>query len=119
MLELALSIVIFVSLSGLMAAIEAAVLSVSRGEVEELVVRRAFGATALKAITLRITQALVVIVIFTNTINILGPISVGRKAIELYGNTAIGIITALLTFATIVFSEIIPKSVGTHYVAKH
>jgi len=118
MLELVLYMVSFIALSGLMALIEAAVLSVSRGEVEELVIQRAFGAVALKAITQRITQAVVVIVVFTNTINILGPILTGRKAIEIYGDTAIGFITAGLTLGTIVFSEIIPKSLGTHYAPR-
>ena len=118
MLEIILYMVVFVTFSGLMAMIEAAVLSVSRGEVEELVIRRAFGADTLKAMTQRITPALVVIVIFTNTINILGPILTGRKAIQLYGDAAIGVITAVLTLGTIVFSEIIPKSLGAHYAPR-
>lgn len=118
MFEIILYMVVFVALSGLMAMIEAAVLSVSRGEVEELVIRRAFGAGALKAITHRITPALVVIVIFTNTINVLGPILTGRKAIQVYGDAAIVVITILLTVGTTVFSEIVPKSLGTHYAPR-
>ena len=114
MVELLFYMLGFVGLSGLMALIEAAVLSVSHGEVEELVAAEPFGARALKAITHRITQAMVVIVVFTNTINILGPILAGRKAIQLHGDASIGVITAILTAATIVFSEIIPKSLGTH-----
>jgi len=118
MLELGLYMVTFVALSGLMALIEAAVLSVSHGEVEELVIRKAFGAVALKAITQRITQAVVVIVVLTNTVNILGPILTGHKAIQLYGDAAIGAVTAVLTLGTIVFSEFIPKSLGTHYAPR-
>ena len=98
-----------------MAAVEAAVLSVSRAEVEELVVKRAWGARALKAITHGITRPMVVIVVLTNTINILGPILTGKRAIELYGDVAIAGITVILTLGTIVFSEIIPKSLGSHY----
>ena len=115
MIELASYVVVFIALSGLMAMVEAAVLSVSRGEVEEMALGNAWGAAALRAITQRITRALVVLVLFTNTINILGPILAGKKAIDLYGDAVIGIITAILTFGTIVFSEIIPKSLGTHY----
>ena len=115
MLELALYIVAFITLSGLMAMVDAAVLSVSRAEVEEMVVRNLWGAIPLQAIAKRITRAVVVVVLFTNTINILGPILAGKKAIELYGDTVIGVITAILTFGTIVFSEIIPKSLGAHY----
>jgi CBS domain containing-hemolysin-like protein len=115
MLELALYIFAFIALSGLMAAVEAAVLSISRAEVEELRLQGAWGADALKAITDRITRAVAVLVIFTNTINVLGPILAGRKAMQLYDDFAIAIITVILTLGTIVFSEIIPKSLGTHY----
>jgi len=115
MVELALYISAFIVLSGLMAAIEAAVLSISQAEVEELRLRGAWGANALQRVTENITQALSVLVIFTNTINVLGPILAGRKAMQLYGDFAIAIVTAILTLGTIVFSEIIPKSLGTHY----
>ena len=79
MIELTVYIVTFIALSALMAVVEAAVLSISRGEVEELVIRKAWGAGALKAITQHITRAVVVIVVLTNTINILGPILAGEK----------------------------------------
>ncbi len=115
MLELTFYILVFLGLSGLMAAVEAAVLTVSRGEVEELLLQRAWGADALKIVTGRITQAVVVMVVFTNTINVLGPILAGRKAQQLFGDAALGAIVAVLTFGTIVFSEIIPKSLGSHY----
>jgi putative hemolysin len=115
MLELILYVVVFVALSGLVAMVEAAILSVSRAEVEELVQQGRRGAVALRTLVERLPRALVIIVLITNTINILGPILAGNKAIELYGNAVIGLITAILTLATIFFSEIIPKSLGTHH----
>ncbi len=115
MFELSLYVVGFVALSGLMALIEAAVLSVSSMEVDELVMQRAWGANALQAITRRLTRPVVVMVLFTNTINILGPILTGRKAVQLYGDQIIVLITAMLTLLTVVFSEIIPKSLGSHH----
>ena len=115
MLELALYIIAFIALSGIMSAVEAAVMNVSRGEVEELWTKRAWGAGALRSITAQITRPVVVLVIITNTINILGPILCGQKATDLYGDAALGVVVAVLTFGTIVFSEIIPKSLGSHY----
>ena len=115
MLELSLYIVTFFILSGLMAGIEAAVLSVSPGEIEEMRLRRAWGAVALTAITQQATRALVVIFIVSNSFNLLGPILAGLKAIQLYGDAVIAIITVILALGTIVFSEIIPKSLGAHY----
>lgn len=115
MIELAIYIAVFITLSGVMAMVDAAVLSVSYGEVEELVLHKAWGSSALKFVKDHINKAVVIVVILTNTINILGPILIGDRAADLGGNTAIGVVTAVLTFATIVFSEIIPKSLGAHY----
>lgn len=114
MIELISTAVLFVFLSGFFAMVEAAVLSISHAEVEELVVKNKSGARALRSVTRKLTRSVVVLVIFTNIVNILGPIMVGKMAIELYGNFAIGAVTAILTLATIVFSEIIPKSIGAH-----
>lgn len=115
MLILTVYILVFLALSGLLALVDAAVLSVTHAETEELVVQQKFGAVALKSVKRHITRGVVVIVLVTNTINVLGPILVGQKAVELYSSTIIGVITAVLTFGTIIFSEIIPKSLGAHY----
>ncbi len=115
MAELLLLFVLFILASGVLAMVDSAMLSISRVEVEEMVVRQKVGATALRSLVLRLQRAVIVVVIFTNIVNILGPILIGERAIDLYGHEAIGIITAILTFATIIFSEVIPKSLGAHY----
>ncbi|EAQ81853.1 hemolysin family protein [Blastopirellula marina] len=115
MFILILYIVGFILLSGVAALVDAAILSVSRSEVEEMVMKKLPGAIPLQAVKNRVTRAVVVVVILTNTINVLGPVLAGSKAVELYGDTVIGIVTAILTFGTIIFSEIIPKSLATHY----
>ncbi|MFG0331928.1 MAG: hemolysin family protein [Maioricimonas sp. JB049] len=115
MLLLSIYVLMFLFLSGLLALVDAAVLSVTRAETEELVLQEKTGAVWLQTVKKQMTRAVVVIVIITNTINVLGPILVGQKAVEIYGSTVIGVITAVLTLGTIIFSEIIPKSLGAHY----
>jgi putative hemolysin len=115
MLLLSVYILVFLSLSGLLALLDAAVLSVTLAETEEMILHHKPGALWLRTVKQNITQAVVVIVMVTNTINILGPILIGQKAVAVYGSAVIGVITAVLTFGTIIFSEIIPKSLGTHY----
>ena len=115
MTELLLIALGFVALSGLLAMVDAAILSISRAEVEEMYAQKRIGAGALRSIHRRLPRAVVVIVIATNTVNVLGPILVGQRAIELFGSYIIGIVTAALTLGTIIFSEIIPKSMGAHY----
>ncbi|MDG2221999.1 MAG: CNNM domain-containing protein [Rubripirellula sp.] len=115
MLSLLLLIVIFLAFSGLMAAVDAAILSVSRPEIEVLVKKGKWGARRLSRIKHEIAKSVVVIVILTNTINVLGPILVSQKAYDLYGAQSVVAITIVLTLGTIIFSEIIPKALGAHY----
>ncbi len=115
MIELAIIIVGFIAVSGCFAMIDAAVLNVSPAEVEEMITKKKWGAKELKSLLRHTTRAIIVIVIFTNVTNVLGPILAGTKAVQLYGDEVIGYVTAVLTFSTIIFSEIIPKSMGAHY----
>ncbi len=51
-----------------------------------------------------------------NTIaNTLGAAAVGRQATMLFGSTWFGIISALTTLLVLIFSEIVPKTIGTSY----
>ncbi len=115
MLELFLYGIGFVLLSGVVSMVDAALLSVNFAEIEEMTGKKLPGAVALRTLSMRLTRAVVIIVIITNTINVLGPILVGQKAIDIFGSPIIGVVTAVLAFSTIVFSEIIPKALGTHY----
>ncbi|QDS91762.1 Magnesium and cobalt efflux protein CorC [Roseimaritima multifibrata] len=115
MLTLILMIVIFFALSGLMAAIDAAMLSVTGPEVEELIHQQCYGAKRLREVKHRIRDAVVVIVIATNTINVLGPVIVSHQAFELFSSRGVVVVTIVLTLGTIVFSEILPKAIGNHF----
>ncbi|WP_161604628.1 CNNM domain-containing protein [Roseiconus nitratireducens] len=118
MLLLLLLIIAFLALSGLMAAVDAAVLSVTRPEIDVLVRDGRWGARRLSRVKREIVKSVVVIVILTNTINVLGPILVSQEAYSLYGAKSVAAITVVLTFGTIVFSEIIPKALGAHYAPR-
>lgn len=51
-----------------------------------------------------------------NTIaNTLGAAGIGRQATLVFGSTMFGVISALTTVLILVFSEIIPKTIGTNY----
>lgn len=115
MAEVILLIIGFLILSGTLAMIDAAILSVSAGEVEELMMEKKWGSVALKRITRHTTRAIIVVVIVTNIINIGGPILIGQKTEQLLGSQLIGIITALLAFLSIIVAEVIPKAIGAHY----
>lgn len=115
MAVIALLIIVFVLASGLLSTLDAAVLSVSRAEVEETLVHKLWGGRALKGIMRKQMHTVIVIVILTNLVNILGPVLIGVYTAALFGSQSLGILTAFLTALTILFSEIIPKALGTRH----
>jgi len=55
-------------------------------------------------------------ILTANTIShTMGAAGVGAQATLLYGNQYLGLVSALLTIAVLVFSEIIPKTIGATY----
>lgn len=112
---LAVTFVLFLAFSGLMAAVDAAVLSVTRPEIEVMIGRGAWGAEELKRVKRQLMRALVVIVVLTNLINVLGPILVSHQAFEIFGEKAFFAVSLSLTLGTIICSEIIPKALGAHF----
>ncbi|REJ71679.1 MAG: DUF21 domain-containing protein [Planctomycetota bacterium] len=108
----------FLALSGLMAAVDAAVLSVTRPEIEELIGRGRWGAPELKRVKQQLMRAVVVIVVLTNLINVLGPILVSHQAFQIFGEGAFFMVSLSLTLGTIICSEIIPKALGAHFAPR-
>lgn len=115
MTTLTLYILVFLFLSGVMAAVDAAVLSVTPPEIEELIHNHRRGARRLRKVKQQLARSVVVIVILTNAINVLGPIFVSHEAVSRFGPQSLVAVTVVLTLGTIVFSEILPKAVGAHH----
>lgn len=115
MLYVSLLIIGFLISSGIMALIDAAILSVTPAEAESMRLQNLYGARRLVLLKSNITRTVSIIVIMTNIINILGPILIGAYVLKLFGSPVLGAITIILTIGTIIFSEIIPKSLGTAY----
>jgi len=115
MLTLALIILAVLSLSALFSGSETAFLSIGPADVEEMVHQKKFGVNFLKKLSKQMSHAIIAIAILNNAVNIAGSILVGQTVVKLYGDGYLAITSAVLTFAVILFSEIIPKSIGVHY----
>lgn len=111
---LAIAAVVLV-LSGIFAGVEAALLSLNDAEVYALVEKKRPGSKILAKVHGDMHRAVITTVIFNNAVNIGGSIIVGQITVGLYGDAMLAIITTVMTFAIIVFSEILPKSLGIHY----
>ncbi len=119
MSELLTLIVGILILSGFFSGAEAALLSINEAEVESLDPKKGkIRLKILQRVMKRLNQSVIAIVIMNNIINIVGSIMVGQMVITLYGNAMLAVATTALTFGVIVFSEILPKSLGIHYAPR-
>lgn len=94
---------------------EAALFAVSRSKVELFRQQKRRGATALYDIKEKMSRPITAIVICNNVFNIVGSIYVGFVAANIFGDTMLGVMSAVLTLLIIVFGEIVPKTLGSNY----
>ena len=62
-----------------------------------------------------INQPLSAILTLNTIAHTVGAAGAGAQATKVFGDTSLGIFSGLLTLAILVFSEIIPKTLGAHY----
>ena len=103
--------------SGMCSMTEAAILSLPLIRARILYEKKREGSTDLLYIKENIHSAVATIVILNNAINIIGAVFVGQMVSRIFGNEFLGIFSAVLTFAIIVISEVIPKTIGEHHKA--
>jgi CBS domain containing-hemolysin-like protein len=115
MLALLLSVLAVLIASALASGTEAALFAVSYPQVLAAVDRRRRGALALRRLQRDLTRPIMAIVIWNNVANIGGSILVGSIAAKQLGSAWLGAFSALLTFMVIIFSEIIPKTLGERH----
>jgi len=115
MLVLLILIISVLFLSGICSMVEAAILSLPLIRARILFEQERKGSKTLLFIKENIHLAVATIVILNNTINIVGAIFVGQMVIYLFGSRWLGVASAIITFAIIIISEVIPKTVGEHY----
>ncbi len=105
------------SVSFLCSLLEAALLSARRGMLAEKQAAGHRGAGLLLEIKEeRIDDAISAILILNTLANTLGATMAGAQAARVFGSAAVGIFSGILTFLILVFSEIIPKTLGALYV---
>ena len=95
--------------------VEAAILSLPLIKARILFEQKVKGSKTLLFIKENIHLAVATIVILNNTINIVGSIFVGNSVSRMFGSHWLGIASAIITFAIIIVSEVIPKTIGEHY----
>jgi CBS domain containing-hemolysin-like protein len=111
-LLLALLVSFFCSLA------EAVLLSVNSAYVGAMENRQVRGAKALQQLYASLDRPLAAILSLNTVAHTIGAAGVGAQAAIVFGNQFVGLTSAVLTLLILVFSEIIPKTLGaTHWKA--
>jgi len=101
-----------VGISFLCSILESVLLSVNMAYVSVLEKERPHAGALLREHKENINKSIASILILNTIANTLGAAAVGAQAKNIYGNEAVFYVSAVLTFAILFFSEIIPKTIG-------
>lgn len=94
---------------------EAVILSVSVSYIRIKEIEGRAGAALLKRLKARIDKPLAAILSVNTVAHTIGAAGVGAQAVAVFGEIYFGIISVILTICILVFSEIIPKTIGARY----
>jgi CBS domain containing-hemolysin-like protein len=103
------------TVSFLCSLLEASLLSTTMPYVEMLVAQGSRPAKLMQKHRANLDLPISAILTLNTIANTFGAAAVGAEATQLFGDTLFGVISAVLTLAILVFSEIIPKTVGATY----
>ncbi|MDZ7817025.1 MAG: DUF21 domain-containing protein [Planctomycetota bacterium] len=92
--------------------LEAGLLSIPRSYVEALVQKNSWTGRTLKSMKDNIDRPLSAILTLNTVAHTVGAAGVGAQAAVVYNDAAVGVAGALMTLLILVFSEIIPKTLG-------
>jgi CBS domain containing-hemolysin-like protein len=115
MLTLALAVGFTLLISALCSVLEAMILSTTPTDIELLKQRNRRRGEQLETIREDMEGTISSILTLNTLANTLGAVLVGGIATRLFGHAALGIVSGLMAFGILVFSEIIPKNVGVAY----
>jgi CBS domain containing-hemolysin-like protein len=115
MSQLLLVIFLVLLASALCSGSEAALFSVPLVKARQLALSQNRAALALLSIREAMSRPIATIVILNNVANIVGSMVVGSMVTNMLGSHWLGLISGILTFLIIIFSEIIPKTLGERY----
>ncbi len=113
MIALLLYFLLAVLVSFLCSILEAVLLSVSHVHIELLIGDGQRSGRILKNLKERVDQSLAAILTLNTVANTVGAAGVGAQALVVFGSGWVALASGVLTFTILVFSEVIPKTLGT------
>lgn len=93
---------------------ESMLLTIPPAYLETIDRRKGYG-KIIRKLKINVEKPLAAILTINTIANTIGAAGVGAQAVKLWGDAYLGIVSAFLTIMILVFSEIIPKSLGAYY----
>lgn len=90
-------------------------MSVTPSHVNLLIKENHTGAKILKKLKTHLEDPLAAILTLNTIANTIGAAGVGAQVLKLYGNEWVALASTGLTLSILIFSEIIPKTLGSHH----
>lgn len=100
--------------SFLCSIMESVMLSSSASYIETIA-EKSRGGRIMKKLKADMDRSIAAILSLNTLANTMGAAGVGAQAVEVFGNEYFGLASLTLTLLVLVFSEIIPKTIGTNY----
>ncbi len=104
-----------ISLSALCSVLEATLLSTPLSYITGLEEQGVKGAQRLKRLKQSSDRPISAILCLNTIANTVGASIVGSLVFEVYGNALVGVFSTVFTLLILIFSEIIPKTIGSSY----
>jgi putative hemolysin len=98
--------------SFLCSLMEAALLSLTPGQLAELERRKPRAGQILRRFKDQVEQPITVILMLNTTAHTVGATIAGAQCALMFGNKALGVFSAVFTYLMLQFTEILPKSIG-------
>jgi len=104
-----------IGVSFICSALESVILSVTHSHIGTLVKTNQRSGKLLQHLKDDVNRPLAAILTINTIANTVGAAGVGAQALQVFGSSGVASITAILTFCILIFSEIIPKTIGAIY----
>ncbi|PVV07845.1 MAG: hemolysin [gamma proteobacterium symbiont of Ctena orbiculata] len=115
MLLLIVYVLIALGFSFLCSIAEAVILSITHPYISVMDQQGSRAAPILRKMKLDINDPLAAILTLNTTAHTIGAAGAGAQAAAVFGNAYVGVASAILTLMILIFSEIIPKTLGANY----
>ncbi len=115
MLYLILVIIVLLAISFLCSILESVILSLTRPYIQHLLEKKSSSGKLLKKMKDDIDEPITAILTLNTISHTIGATVSGAIALQLFGSRWMALFSAILTLLILIFSEIIPKTLGAYY----